>query len=291
MEENNCVYIGSMGFRKSADMYNLYSDETVRRYNFENLKNGQILYIKPDAIYDFAQVIQTISVQFVLVSGCSDYTMPDDIFPTTNEFIEFVENPKILRWYVQNCIYKHHKIECLPIGLDYHTMYTYPIYWGSQKTPIEQEQELANVVIQSIPFYDRKLSIYSNCHFLTCTKFGGDRTDALSKIPRELLFLENAPCARAVSWREQINHAFVLSPHGNGLDCHRTWEAVILGCIPIVKSSAIDSLYDNLPVLIIKDWSEITQERLIATVEDFKCRTFQYEKLTLAYWITKMRTV
>jgi len=288
MEENDCKYICSMGFRKSADMYDLASGETVDGYRFDQLRQGDVLYIKPDAIRHFSEVIQGISVGFVLVSGCSDYTMPDDIFANEESFLTFVENPRILKWYVQNCVYTHAKIERLPIGLDYHTMREYP-HWGSQKTPAEQERELEEVVKQGISFEGREIAIYSNCHFLTWTKFGGDRTTAISTIPAELLVLEDAPCERVVSWRRQIKYAFVLSPHGNGLDCHRTWEALILGCIPIVKTSAIDSLYDDLPVVIVKDWSEITREFLEGVVAVFRGRTFRYEKLTLEYWRSKMR--
>lgn len=291
MEENHCKYIGSMGFRKSADIYNLNSSD-VNGYKFEKLKQGDILYVKTDGVYHFSKIIDdTLSVQIVLASGCSDYTTPDDIFPNHEEFIKFVENPKILKWYVQNCIYKHEKIVNLPIGLDYHTIYTYPIYWGAQKTPIEQERELLSIVQQATPFYNREIAIYSNCHFLTYTKFGGDRTDALTKIPTELMILENSPICRMETWQKQVKYAFVLSPHGNGLDCHRTWEALILGCIPIVKTSAIDALYDDLPVLIVKDWSEITRDFLLNTIEDFKGRNFLYEKLTLEYWITNMRNI
>ena len=42
---------------------------------------------------------------------------------------------------------------------------------------------------------------------------------------------------------------FVLSPPGAGIDCHRTWELLYLDCIPIVQSSTINELYDDLPVL------------------------------------------
>ena len=42
--------------------------------------------------------------------------------------------------------------------------------------------------------------------------------------------------------RIYTNYAFIVSPHRNGLDCHRTWEALVLGCIPIVKTSPIDDL-------------------------------------------------
>ena len=84
---------------------------------------------------------------------------------------------------------------------------------------------------------------------------------------------------------DQSKYAFVISPHGNGLDCHRTWEALVLGCIPIVKTSKIDYLYENLPVLIVKDWSDITKELLEKTVHDFKNRTFQPDRVTMKYWM------
>lgn len=44
--------------------------------------------------------------------------------------------------------------------------------------------------------------------------------------------------------------ALVLSPPGNGADCHRTWEAMLLGAVPVVlRGSVAPSLVDTLPVL------------------------------------------
>jgi hypothetical protein len=80
-----------------------------------------------------------------------------------------------------------------------------------------------------------------------------------------------------------------LSPIGHGLDCHRTWEALILGSIPIVKSSPLDSLYDGLPVLIINDWREISKDLLKDTINKFKQIDFNYDKITSKYWINKIR--
>jgi hypothetical protein len=81
-----------------------------------------------------------------------------------------------------------------------------------------------------------------------------------------------------------VKYAFVLSPQGNGLDCHRTWEALCLGCIPIVKTSGLDPLFADLPVWIVKDWSEVTLDNMKQVIEDYKSKTFNYEKLTLNYW-------
>jgi hypothetical protein len=93
---------------------------------------------------------------------------------------------------------------------------------------------------------------------------------AVEKIVKDVIFYEPSHLKRYDSWKKQSEYAFVVSPHGNGLDCHRTWEALCLGCIVIVKTSPIDSLYEDLPVLIVKDWSEINQSLLNDTVKSFK---------------------
>jgi hypothetical protein len=72
-------------------------------------------------------------------------------------------------------------------------------------------------------------------------------------------------------------HPFVASPPGNGLQAHRTWEALIGGSIPIVLRSggvpgrplphhAMDQLYAGLPVLLVGDWSELSQELLLGAL-------------------------
>jgi hypothetical protein len=56
-----------------------------------------------------------------------------------------------------------------------------------------------------------------------------------------------------------------------------------------VKTSAIDNLYRDLPVLIVKDWHIITNELLIDTINVFKAKfennEFNIEKLKLSYWL------
>ena len=72
------------------------------------------------------------------------------------------------------------------------------------------------------------------------------------------------------------------------MDCHRTWEALLCGCIPIVRSSVFRELFDGLPVLIVDKWEDVTLARLKSTLYEFKLKhqhgEFQYEKLHLAYY-------
>lgn len=77
------------------------------------------------------------------------------------------------------------------------------------------------------------------------------------------------------------NSKFVLSPPGNGIDCHRTWEAIYLNSRPIVLSRAWPFLPDETPALVVKDWSELDLERLPAS----NTRTFN----RIEIWDTFMR--
>lgn len=57
-------------------------------------------------------------------------------------------------------------------------------------------------------------------------------------------------------------YAFELSPFGNGLDCFRHWECMLLHCIPIVFHSPVDSVFKDLPVVLIDDVRELNEDRL-----------------------------
>ncbi len=64
--------------------------------------------------------------------------------------------------------------------------------------------------------------------------------------------------------QELLESRYVLSPPGNGFDCHRTWEAIYLGCIPVVKKAFWPFNHLRLPVLVLEDWSDVSR------IEDFE---------------------
>ena len=106
-----------------------------------------------------------------------------------------------------------------------------------------------------------------------------------------LVFPQAAFLPRTKLWRARGEYAFVLSPHGMGLDCHRTWEALALGHIVLVPSSALDPLYAGLPVAILRSWSDITPENLRKWLLQYRERKGVPEKLTTSFWIERMRAV
>jgi hypothetical protein len=54
---------------------------------------------------------------------------------------------------------------------------------------------------------------------------------------------------------------FVICPFGAGKDTHRVYEALFFGCMPIIKTSFLDPIYEKIGgCWIVKDWSEVTEE-------------------------------
>ena len=53
---------------------------------------------------------------------------------------------------------------------------------------------------------------------------------------------------------------FVPSPAGNGIDCHRTWEALYLGAVPVVLRTEYFG-ESNWPVLVVDSWSELLEKK------------------------------
>jgi hypothetical protein len=290
--ENECKFVSSLGILQSCDVKSpvpISSIQQLIQYDWNMLKNGDSLYICSNAIREFFKQYKTINVSFILVTGDCDEIVPNDCFDNINDFEEFINSDKIIHWYAQNCIVNHPKLSGIPIGLDYHTVKRQDHPWSRKMSPLCQEQQLLDV--NKIPFTERIIACYSNFHFsIEGARFGYDRKDVIKNVPKDLVFYEPSKCPRLKCWENQVKYAFVLSPHGNGLDCHRTWEALCLGCIPIVKKSVIDHLYEGLPVLIVDDWKEVTLTLLQETVTDFSTKTFQYSKLTLDYWVEKIKS-
>ena len=277
-------YVSSRGILKSCDYHSDKPISSVKRMVFYPqfvYKEKPVIYVCGSAIPHFRTMMPQFP--FILVTGDCDETMPDDVM---NDFEIFISNPNLLHWFSQNMIVNHPKVTRIPIGLDYHTMATRDI-WGPITSEENQERLLKKIREKG---KERKLMCYANFQFQMNTKHGYDRKDALS-VPAELVYYEPNHVPRLKTWMNQIQYAFVISPHGGGYDCHRLWEALVLGCIPIVKTSPIDPLYEGLPVLIVKEWSDVTEE-LLKTIEfEFKDKEFNLDKLKLHYWMNKIKHI
>ena len=266
-------------------------DET-KSYSFENMKPYDTVYFSNLTLRKiYKQLRQIVTKPFILVTGEGDCECPNQIFETNSEFEDFIKWDKLKHWFCQNTLITHPKITLIPLGLDYHTMMYYSHIRGDRGpkiTPIEQEMQLMDLRKIMKPFWERIPVCYGNFQFLTTTKYSTDRIDAIKKIPSNAIYYD-CKHQRKQTFINQTSFAYVASPFGQDYECIRTWEALCLGCIVIIKTCPLDSLYEGLPVVIIQDWSEVTPEFLQKTLEEYTYKhltnQFKYEKLHKHYWV------
>jgi len=179
----------------------------------------------------------------------------------------------------------------MPLGLDFHTLRDKrtdggKLWWGERKmASLEQYRVLcslrqsAAVSVRARPVQDKVLAPFRIAEEPIREGFfhshGIPTRRAVFKALNESGLVELVfGKRRRDMWAEMARHAFVVSPVGHGLDAHRTWEAVSLGCIVLVESSPLDSLYtDNeLPVAIMPDlaaWEALNSSKLAELLEKF----------------------
>lgn len=208
----------------------------------------------------------------------------------------WLNNPKLKHCFTWNKPFHHPKLSGLPIGLNYNRQYNMLNTWLTT----EKEKE---------PMYNKKL-LCMNCSLHT----NAIRSELINKVRTEwndfCTILDFIPhlsshyipshiegqiridVTNPLCYDEWKKYKFVLSPPGAGIDCHRTWEAVHAGCIPIVLSSNLNELYSDLPILVVKSWNEITQDFLEKKYEEYQRNKenniYNYDKLTLEYWTNKI---
>ena len=93
----------------------------------------------------------------------------------------------------------------------------------------------------------------------------------------------------------QLNtHKFVISPDGNSLEGHRTWEALYVGTIPIVQRHVFtEDFSQNIPMLIIDSWEEVTEEFLNNKYEEIMSNkaNWNFDLIRIGYWKKKIENV
>jgi len=266
-----------------------YLTDITSQFNKHSQSNSEgipSIYIPSDQIVEFTNLIAPqIEKPFILVTGDSDLSVNKESLGNSLE--KLLDNPLIVAWYAQNRDHDHPKLHSLPIGINIHNQWTNPLQWGGGFIlPAFQELQLKTIAESAKFLNDREAKIFCNWHFSL------DRADrrALSEvIDQSVCYFQTEPMPMADTWELQSQYQFVLSPHGAGLDCHRTWEALILGCIPIVKAAKLNDLFVDLPVIVVQDWKQITPAFLAENLQLLNNKAINTEKLFMSYWRIKLK--
>ena len=262
---------------------------------YDGVRDGDLVWVRLTALPQFLEEgLPRIRARFALLTGDEDWSMPSH-FPRARQILE---NEQVVCWFSQNLDGSDTsgKMFPLPIGIDFHTISNRRKWGHSPATPREQEQEL-NTLRRTMPANAERLPrVHADFHFDKHEGgVGGETRAAVEAVLRRNLSVDFLPqkLPRLQLWREKTRYAFVVSPRGGGLDCHRTWESLALDNIVIVKRSPLDALYQGLPVVIVDRWEEITDSNLrrwhAQHAGSFAARKAQ-ARLSNQYWIDRVRT-
>jgi len=184
----------------------------------------------------------------------------------TQEYIEALNNNKIIHWFGQNTTIMHPKLTTLPIGI----------------ANSQWEHGNLNTMEEVIKMKNSKSKLlYVNFNVGTNSKIRSIVKSIMIKNGYE--FIESN-----LKFKEYLldmsSYKFAICPEGNGPDCHRIWECLYLGTIPIVHNIVSYQEFSDLPILMIDDWNIVTDDFLNHQYELFSNKKYNLSKLSFSYW-------
>jgi hypothetical protein len=97
--------------------------------------------------------------------------------------------------------------------------------------------------------------------------------------------ISHTPLEASAYFEALPRYRFVISPEGNGVDCHRHYEALMAGCIPVMERNPLtEEKYRGCPVLWTTDYSEITEDYLNERYAEFLEQTYDFTGLLMSHY-------
>lgn len=241
--------------------------EYIQGEKFKTLSNGvNVFYCNTPDVNNFFKTID-IKNEFILISHNSDGKV--DINCNRYDADVSLMPDNLIKWYAQNVNFYHPKIESIPIGLE-----------NSMWFP--ELNKIPKITSKNLETKTIKNYVYLNVNPNTNLR---DRTEVYNLFKNKD-FVTSEYGSNGIGYDNYINniynHKFVLCPEGNGIDTHRLWETLYLKSIPIVKRNINTKYYEDMPILFVDNWCDITKELLDEQLS--KWNKNNYEKLDFRYW-------
>jgi hypothetical protein len=215
------------------------------------------IFVKTDYIHNFFN--RKIETPYILFTHNSD-------LPIDDSYLQYLDNKKLVKWYGQNIMTKHSKLFSIPIGI-------------ANEIWEHGNEKVFNEVIEKK--LQKERLIYVN--FDTKTN-PPERNYCLNEIRNNGLDMSNKLPFK--KYLEELSKSyFVVSPNGNGVDCHKTWEALYVNTIPIVTKSINIDFYHIYPMIVIDDWSKFDLNNFNVELYNKTWESFNSKKLNINNFI------
>ena len=233
LTKHSLPYISGMGYREKCDF--IYDE--FYKFNIHHIDqfNGMKIFIKTDLLNDFIKrFLPFIITPFIIYTHNSDKEI-------NSIYNDLLNHHLLEKWFGQNINLNHPKLFSLPIGIA-------NARWDHGNTKILDQVIKENNSKDNVVYcnFDLKTNIVER---KKCINNIGD-----IKMDERQSFYQ---------YLKKISKSyFVISPNGNGVDCHKHWESLYLNTIPIVTESINISFYKDYPFLVIKNWEEFNKLEL-----------------------------
>jgi hypothetical protein len=265
-------YISGDTFRSIA---NIIYDETNPTFDSSSVKKGDIIFVKTDFLPKFiVELFPLIKKSIILIVHNSDYGIPGTI--DHEVFSDFLNSDNLIALFGQNVEnFEHQKLFSIPIGI-------------ANQMWEHGNPNVFNAVLNNIHKNTKPHLLYMN---FSPSTYPQERPYVFELFKNKPFCTVSSPKNLTHYLQEMALHKFTLSPRGNGIDCHRTWEALLVGSIPVVRASSLDVLYKNLPVLIVESWEQVTQEFLLEKYQEIISKHLNSSKKWAGYWLDKIKNM
>lgn len=238
----------------SGDTFRSYANKFYESEgDFFEISDGDVVFVVTHMLDLFYEnVMKSSCSKFTLITHNSDKNIHEiDCF-------ENIVNSKNLKlWFAQNNVSNFPKIISIPIGLENR--------WWHKNGIISDFIKLRKIN----PKKKARILYGFNVHTNRSA-----REEALKVVNR--LPLAEYIQANSRKYRELLSqYMFVISPPGNGIDCHRTWEALYLNVIPILVDKNLCNGFPNFPGLILNEWSDLYK------IDERQLIQIYYEKIEI----------
>ena len=254
--------------------------EILQLNNFAKLHNGNdILFCKTDFLGALFQHIEKWTHRCTLITGNSDYAITDDVVKHAPQCIT--------TWYAQNADTTNPKVTGIPIGLENSEdciLDGHGAGWEHAKEKISLLTNPPNIECTSKIYANFSLSTHASRKNIR--KLCNNLSYVTTQVSNNHAEINERSYATYV--KEILSHEMVVCPRGNGIDCHRVWEVLYLGRVPIVKRENAMRYFEELPILFIDDWSHLQN---IDYIEDqfHSIKNKSNRMLDMNYWKNRIQ--
>ena len=234
--------------------------------------HGHVVFVYTDLLPRFIEsILPNRTKPFVLVTHNSD----DSILESHKTSI--LNHPLLLHMYSQNTHIRHPKLTALPIGI------------ANSMWPHGSVENFKDIMRNACPFSKKKSRVYANVNKHTNLNHRSQVMNSVQQYPFVDMVHQNK--GHAAYLEELATYKWVVSPKGNGVDCHRLWECLYARCVPLLDDTENAREFKEMgfPVILVKDWNSLSLDFLEKETARLNVDSYS-SKLSLSYWSTAFRS-